>query len=137
GSATERRMAWLLPGEACMSGRPVAGPRRLCDCVMPSAGAGACAVCRDDVAKSLNLPSIRILSTIERHNAFPNDPMQIRGGWELDIGELWSVAALSPQDVDFVKTYTDFSVIMMYPVVNFSYNDLGAWSYVMLLCDTL
>ncbi len=77
-------------------------------------------MCREDVAKSLNLPSIRILSTIERHNAFPNDPMQIRGGWELDIGELWSMAALTPKDVDFVQTYDDYPVISM-----MQFEDLG------------
>jgi Acetyl-CoA acetyltransferase len=76
-----------------MSARPIADPIHLFDCVMPCAGAEAFIVCREDIAKSLNLPSVRILSTIERHNAFPNDPLQVRGGWELDIGELWSMAA--------------------------------------------
>jgi acetyl-CoA acetyltransferase len=103
-----------------MSARPIADPIHLFDCVMPCAGAEAFVVCREDVAKSLNLPSIRILSTIERHNAFPNDPMQIRGGWELDIGELWSMAALTPKDVDFVQTYDDYPVISM-----MQFEDLG------------
>src|SRR2546430_13453511 len=94
-----------------MSARPIADPIHLFDCVMPCAGAEAFIVCREDVAKSLNLPSVCILSTIERHNAFPNDPMQVRGGWELDIGELWSMAGLKPKDVDFVETYDDYPVI--------------------------
>ena len=47
-------------------------------------------------AKSLGLPAVRILSTIERHNAFPDDPMQVRGGWALDVGELWSMAGVAP-----------------------------------------
>jgi len=96
-----------------MSARPIADPIHLFDCVMPCAGAEAFIVCREDVAKSLNLPSIRILSTIERHNAFPNDPIQVRGGWELDIDELWSMAGLKPSDVDFVQTYDDYPVISM------------------------
>ena len=54
------------------------------------------------------------------YNAFPNDPMQIRGGWELDIGELWSMAALTPKDVDFVQTYDDYPVISM-----MQFEDLG------------
>src|SRR4029434_11013413 len=103
-----------------MSARPIAAPIHLFDCVMPCAGAEAFIVCREDIAKSLNLPSVRILSTIERHNAFPNDPMQIRGGWELDIGELWSMAALTPKDVDFVETYDDYPVISMV-----QFEDLG------------
>ena len=96
-----------------MSARPIADPIHLFDCVMPCAGAEGFIVCREDVAKSLNLPSIRILSTIERHNAFPNDPIQVRGGWELDIDELWSMAGLKPSDVDFVQTYDDYPVISM------------------------
>src|SRR5438132_6348845 len=99
--------------EQYMSARPIADPIHLFDCVMPCAGAEAFLVCREDVAKSLNLPSIRILSTIERHNAFPNDPIQVRGGWELDIGELWSMAGLKSSDVDFVQTYDDYPVISM------------------------
>jgi acetyl-CoA acetyltransferase len=87
---------------------------------MSCAGAEAFIVCREDIAKSLNLPSVRILSTIERHNAFPNDPMQVRGGWELDIGELWSMAELKPSDVDFVETYDDYPVISM-----MQFEDLG------------
>src|SRR5207248_218976 len=59
-----------------MSARPIADPIHLFDCVMPCAGAEAFVVCREDVAKSLNLPRVRILSTIERHNAFPSDPIQ-------------------------------------------------------------
>jgi acetyl-CoA acetyltransferase len=70
-------------------------------------------VCREDTAKSLNLPGVRILSTIERHNAFPTDPMQMRGGWALDADELWSMAGLKPKDVDFVETYDDYPVIVM------------------------
>jgi acetyl-CoA acetyltransferase len=88
--------------------------------VMPCAGAEAFIVCREDVAKSFNLPSVRILSTIERHNAFPNDPLQVRGGWELDIGELWSMSGLKPKDVDFVETYDDYPVISM-----MQFEDLG------------
>ena len=103
-----------------MSARPIADPIHLFDCVMPCAGAEAFVVCREDVAKSLNLPRVRILSTIERHNAFPSDPIQIRGGWELDVGELWSMAALEPKDIDFVETYDDYPVISM-----MQFEDLG------------
>ena len=75
-----------------MAARPIADPIHLFDCVMPCAGAEAFLVCREDTAKSLGLPFVRILSTIERHNAFPDDPMQVRGGWALDVDELWSMA---------------------------------------------
>jgi len=96
-----------------MSARPIAEPIHLFDCVMPCAGAEALLVCREDTARSFNLPAVRILSTIERHNAFAADPMQVRGGWALDADELWSMAGLRPEDVDFVQTYDDYPVISM------------------------
>jgi acetyl-CoA acetyltransferase len=80
---------------------------------MPCAGAEALLVCREDTAKSLGLPGVRLLSTIERHNAFTDDPIQERGGWALDIGELWSMAGLKTGAVDFVETYDDYPVIVM------------------------
>jgi acetyl-CoA acetyltransferase len=103
-----------------MAARPIADPIHLFDCVMPCAGAEALLVCREDTARSLNLPGARILATIERHNAFPSDPMQIRGGWALDVDELWSMAGLKPDDVDFVETYDDYPVISM-----MQFEDLG------------
>src|SRR5665213_2591327 len=50
-----------------LKARPIADPIHLFDCVMPCAGAEAFLVCREDDAKSLNLPFVRILSAIERH----------------------------------------------------------------------
>jgi acetyl-CoA acetyltransferase len=96
-----------------MSARPIADPIHLFDCVMPCAGAEAFIVCREDTATSLGFDAVRILSTIERHNAYPSDPIQIRGGWALDIDELWSMAGVTPGDVDLVQTYDDYPVIVM------------------------
>jgi acetyl-CoA acetyltransferase len=103
-----------------MAARPIADPIHLFDCVMPCAGAEALIVCREDTARSLGLPFVRILSTIERHNAFTNDPVQMRGGWALDIDTLWSAAGMKPADVDFVETYDDYPVIVMMQI-----EDLG------------
>jgi acetyl-CoA acetyltransferase len=80
---------------------------------MPCAGAEAFIVCREDTAQSLGVPGVRILSTIERHNAYPSDPIQMRGGWALDIDDLWSMAGLTPQAVSLVETYDDYPVIVM------------------------
>ena len=77
-------------------------------------------MCRADVAKSINLPAVRVLSTIERHNAFPDDPIQYRGGWAMDIDELWQMAGVKPADVDLVQTYDDYPVI-----VTMQFEDLG------------
>ena len=103
-----------------MSARPIADPLHLFDCVMPCAGAEAFLVCREETAKSLGVDSVRLLSTIERHNAYPDDPVQFRGGWGLDGGELWSMAGVTPEDVDFLQTYDDYPVISM-----MQFEDLG------------
>jgi acetyl-CoA acetyltransferase len=87
---------------------------------MPCAGAEGILICREDIARSLQLPYVRILSTIERHNAFTSDPIQIRGGWAADMSDLWSMAGLAPEAVDFVQTYDDYPVIVM-----MQFEDLG------------
>jgi acetyl-CoA acetyltransferase len=103
-----------------MSARPIADPIHLFDCVMPCAGAEAFLVCREDMAKSLGVSAIRVLSTIERHNAYPDDPVQVRGGWAVDVDELWAMAGVEPDAMDFVETYDDYPVISM-----MQFEDLG------------
>jgi acetyl-CoA acetyltransferase len=96
-----------------MDARPIADPIHLFDCVMPCAGAEAFLVMREDVARQLKLPFARVLSTIERHNAYADDAIQWRGGWGVDIGELYAMAGIKPAAVDFVQTYDDYPVIAM------------------------
>lgn len=106
--------------EDYLAARPVADPLHLFDCVMPCAGAEGFLVMREERAKELGLSCATILSTIERHNAFAEDPVQLRGGWAMDNGELWSMAGVAPKDVDFAETYDD------YPVISFlQFEDLG------------
>jgi acetyl-CoA acetyltransferase len=102
-----------------MGARSIADPIHLFDCVMPCAGAEAFLVCREADAKAINLPFVRILSAIERHNAYQDDPIQYRGGWAMDQDELWSMAGIRP-DVDFLQTYDDYPVIVMLQI-----EDLG------------
>jgi acetyl-CoA acetyltransferase len=96
-----------------LAARAISDPIHLFDCVMPCAGAEAFLVCRDDAARSLGLPAARLLSTIERHNAYPDDPIQIRGGWAMDVDELYAMAGVTPDAVDFVETYDDYPVICL------------------------
>jgi acetyl-CoA acetyltransferase len=103
-----------------MNARPISDPLHLFDCVMPCAGAEAFLVCREEIAKSLGLRAVRVLATIERHNAFPDDPIQYRGGWAMDVGELWQMAGVKPGDVDLLETYDDYPVI-----VTMQFEDLG------------
>jgi acetyl-CoA acetyltransferase len=106
--------------EDYMNARPISDPLHLFDCVMPCAGAEAFLVCREDTAKSLGLPAVRLLATIERHNAFPDDPIQYRGGWAVDAEELWRMAGVKPDDIDLLETYDDYPVI-----VTMQFEDLG------------
>ena len=94
-----------------LNARPIADPLRLFDCVMPCAGAEAFLVMTDARAKKLDLPFCRILGTIERHNAFPDDPVQLRGGWALDRDDLYAQAGVGPDDMDFAEVYDDYPVI--------------------------
>ena len=68
---------------------------------------------RRERAEDLGLAFARILGTIERHNAFPDDPIQMRGGWVVDRDDLYAMAGVGPGDLDFVQTYDDYPVISM------------------------
>jgi len=103
-----------------MTARPIADPIHLFDCVMPCAGAEAFLVTSADVAKDLGLPYATLLSAIERHNAFPDDPIQMRGGWAMDVDELYAMAGSKPSDIDVLETYDDYPVIVM-----MQFEDLG------------
>ncbi len=102
-----------LSMEQYLAARPIADPLALYDCVMPCAGAEAFLVMRAETARSLGLPSARVLATIERHNAFPDDPIQLRGGWAMDRDELWAMAGIAPADINLAQTYDDYPVIVM------------------------
>jgi len=96
-----------------MAARPIADPLHLFDCVMPCAGADAFLVLTEARAKALNLRHARLLGTIERHNAFAADPVQMRAGWALDREDLYAQAGAGPADMDFVQTYDDYPVISL------------------------
>jgi acetyl-CoA acetyltransferase len=103
-----------------MAARPIAEPLHLFDCVMPCAGADAFLVLSEEKAKALKIPYARLLGTIERHNAFASDPVQMRAGWALDREELYAQAGAGPADMDFVQTYDDYPVISLMQI-----EDLG------------
>ena len=108
-----------------LEARPIAEPLRLFDCVMPCAGAEAFLVMRAGRAAALGLHAARILGTIERHNAFPSDPIQMRGGWALDREDLYAQAGVAPADMDFVQTYDDYPVITLMQLEDLGYCGKG------------
>lgn len=103
-----------------MDAKLITDPIHLFDCVMPCAGADAFLVMREEKARELGLAFVRIMSTIERHNAWADDPIQIRGGWTMDKDDFYEHAGVKPRDIDFMQAYDD------YPVINFlQIEDLG------------
>ena len=94
-----------------MNAKPISDPIALFDCVMPCAGSEAFLVMRQAEAERRNLPFACISGTIERHNAHVDDPIQLRGGWTVDIDELWEMADCSPNEIDLTQTYDDYPVI--------------------------
>src|SRR5262249_62395069 len=85
--------------EEYLNARPIADPLRLFDCVMPCAGAEGFLVMSRARAADLGLRFVRVLSTCERHNSFPDDPIQMRGGWALAREGLLARAAVGHGDI--------------------------------------
>ncbi|QDG76296.1 thiolase family protein [Labrenzia sp. PHM005] len=106
--------------EQYLDARPIADPIALFDCVMPCAGSEAFLVMTVDEAEKRGLPYATIGGAIERHNAHAEDAIQLRGGWTLDIEELYQQAGCSPEDIDLLQTYDDYPVISMMQI-----EDLG------------
>lgn len=96
-----------------MSARPIADPIALFDCVMPCAGSECFLMMSEEEAVRRSLPYATIGSAIERHNAHAEDDIQLRGGWTLDIDELYEMAQCTPTDIDLLQTYDDYPVIAM------------------------
>ena len=99
--------------EEYLAARPIAEPIHLFDCVMPCAGAEAFLVMSEQRARDLGLAYATVRGTIERHNAFQDDPVMVRGGWRVDLPDLYAMAGAQPGDVDFLQAYDDYPVIVM------------------------
>ncbi|MGB3245897.1 MAG: thiolase family protein [Sulfitobacter sp.] len=99
--------------EEYLAARMISDPIGLFDCVMPCAGGEAFLMMSEERAARLGVPFVRISGLIERHNAHAQDAIQQRGGWTLDIDELYQMADTTPQDIDLLQTYDDYPVICM------------------------
>jgi acetyl-CoA acetyltransferase len=87
---------------------------------MPCAGAEAFLVMREERARDLGLAHVLVRGAIERHNAFADDPVLLRGGWLVDRDDLYAQADATPEAIDFVQTYDDYPVVVM-----LQFEDLG------------
>lgn len=115
-----------LSMEAYLASRPISTPLRMLDCVMPCAGAEAFLVMRRADAVALALPYCKLLAASERHNAFADDPIQSRGGWERDATTLYAQARRRPADIDLVQTYDDYPVMSFIQFENLGFAPPGA-----------
>jgi len=77
-------------------------------------------VLREARALDLGLPHVLLRGAIERHNAFADDPVLLRGGWLVDRDDLYAQAGVRPEAIDFVQTYDDYPVVVM-----LQFEDLG------------
>lgn len=111
--------------DAYMAARPISSPVHLFDCVMPCAGAEAFLVMHEDRARDLGLAHVRLRGAIERHNAYADDPVMVRGGWRVDRDDLYAQAGATPADIDFVQTYDDYPVIVMMQFEDLGFCDKG------------
>ena len=96
-----------------LAARPICTPLHLYDCVMPCAGGEGFLLMSQERARALGLAYVSILAADERHNAFADDPVQLRGGWPLFRDPLYAAAGIGPADIDLVQTYDDYPVISM------------------------
>ena len=102
-----------LSMEDYLAARPICTPLHLYDCVMPCAGGEGFLLMSQERARALGLAYVSILAADERHNAFADDPVQLRGGWPLFRDPLYAAAGIGPADIDLVQTYDDYPVISM------------------------
>jgi len=115
-----------LTMEDYLAARSICSPLHLYDCVMPCAGGEGFLVMSIARAEALDLPYATILAADERHNAFPEDPVQLRGGWPLFCQQLYASADLTPADIDLLQTYDDYPVISMLQLEGLGFCAMGA-----------
>ena len=111
--------------EDYLAAKPISAPIHLFDCVMPCAGAEAFLVMSEARARELGLAHALLQGAIERHNAYADDPVMVRGGWRVDRDELYAMAGVRPAEIDFVQTYDDYPVIVMMQFEDLGFCDKG------------
>ncbi len=108
-----------------LNARLIAEPLHLFDCVMPCAGAEAFLVTSVERARDLGLPYATVRGSIERHNAYAEDPVMVRGGWAMDRDDLYAMADAKPADIDFIQTYDDYPVIVLMQIEDMGFCEKG------------
>ncbi len=108
-----------------LNARVIADPLHLYDCVMPCAGAEGFLVMPVERARALDLPFATILGSEELYNAYPDDDIHYRGGWQLFRESLYAAAGIGPKDIDLLHTYDDYPVIVMLQLEDLGFCEKG------------
>jgi acetyl-CoA acetyltransferase len=111
--------------EDYLAARPIAEPLHLYDCVMPCAGGEGFLVMSIERARSLGLPLARVLAAAEVHNACREDAIAECGGWVTFRDALYDMAGVGPRDIDFLETYDDYPVIVMFQLEDLGFCEKG------------
>jgi acetyl-CoA acetyltransferase len=114
-----------LSMEDYLAARSICTPLHLFDCVMPCAGGEGFLLMSEERARALKLPFVTVLAADERHNAFPDDPVQLRGGWPLFVDQLYADAGVTPKDIDLVQTYDDYPIICLLQLEGLGFCEAG------------
>jgi acetyl-CoA acetyltransferase len=114
-----------LSMEEYLAARSICTPLHLFDCVMPCAGGEGFLLMSEERARSLKLPFVTILAADERHNAFPADPVQLRGGWPEFVDQLYVDAGVTTNDIDLLQTYDDYPIICLLQMEGLGFCDTG------------
>ncbi|WP_108659102.1 thiolase family protein [Acuticoccus kandeliae] len=111
--------------EDYLASRPIAEPLRLFDCVMPCAGAEGFLVMHRETAEAEGLPHASLLGLVERHNAYPDDPIQTRAGWADGREDLYAQAGIGPDRIDFAELYDDYPVVVAIQLEDLGFCEKG------------
>jgi acetyl-CoA acetyltransferase len=112
-----------------LNARVIAEPLHLFDCVMPCAGGEGFLAMSIDKALELGIPYVTVSAAEEIHNAYKDDPVQFRGGWEMFKDTLYQAAGLAPEDMNFVQTYDDYPVISIIQLQNLGFFEASNCSH--------
>ncbi len=94
-----------------LNARVIAAPISLFDCVMPCAGADAVILVSDAFAKRRGLSGVRIAAGAERHNFEPDDVVHLRTGIGAFATEMFELARVSHDQIDFLQLYDDYPIM--------------------------
>ena len=108
-----------------LDAREIASPLHLYDCVMPCAGGEGFLLMSEERARELKLEHAVVLAADERHNAFREDPVQLRGGWPDFTDSLYASAGYGPGDMDLLQTYDDYPVICLLQMEGLGFCPVG------------